>query len=202
MQVRDAVRADAAAMGGVLVRAFDADPVMNWMFDDAERRRRIYPRMMTALIRHTYLYKGGCQVAGRDGEVLGVALWVPPGRVKVPLWRQLLAAPTMITRAGPARFVRISRRGARLESVIKAVHPREPHWYLSVLGTEPSAQGTGVGGALLRSRLSGCEVPAYLECIDAHVPIYERFGFKVISDIQVPDGGPMLHGMLRAAANS
>ncbi|WP_254235783.1 GNAT family N-acetyltransferase [Allokutzneria sp. A3M-2-11 16] len=201
MQVRDAARADARAMGGVLVRAFDEDPVMTWMFADAERRRRIYPRMMTALIKHTYLYKGGCQVAGGDGELLGVALWIPPGRAKVPLWRQLFAAPTMIANAGPVRFVRISRRGAQLDSVLKLAHPAEPHWYLSVLGTEPSAQGTGVGGALLRSRLAECDrdgLPAYLECVDANVPIYERFGFKVISDIQIPDGGPVLRGMWRA----
>ena len=201
MQVRDAVRADAPTMSGVLVRAFDADPVMTWMFADAERRRRIYPRMMTGLIRHTYLYRGGCQVAGQDGVLQGVALWIPPGRAKLPLWRQLLAAPTMIANAGPAQFVRISRRGARLDAVLKAAHPEEPHWYLAVLGTEPSAQGTGVGGALLRSRLAECDRdgrPAYLECIDGNVPIYERFGFKVISDIQIPDGGPMLRGMWRA----
>ncbi|MFB9909315.1 GNAT family N-acetyltransferase [Allokutzneria oryzae] len=198
MRVRAAVATDARAMSEVLVRAFDEDPVMNWVFADAEQRRRVYPRMIAALIRHAYLARGGCEVAENDGAILGVALWAPPGRAKTPRWRQLLAAPAMLAAAGPVQFVRISRQGAKLDAVLEAAHPKEPHWFLSVLGTEPSAQGTGVGGALLRSRLSDCGgLPAYLECIDANVPLYERFGFKVISAIQVPDGGPTLRGMWR-----
>ncbi|WP_371504053.1 GNAT family N-acetyltransferase [Allokutzneria sp. NRRL B-24872] len=187
-------------MAEVLVRAFDSDPVMQWMFGDAEQRRRVYPRMMAALIKLSYLHRGGCQVAGADGVTMGVALWVPPGREKVALWRQLIAGAAMLASAGPRQFFQISRRGAQLEATTKAAHPREPHWYLAVLGTDPRAQGTGVGGALLRSRLAECErdgAPAYLECLESNVQYYERFGFEVISDIPLPDGGPTLHGMWR-----
>lgn len=36
-------------------------------------------------------------------------------------------------------------------------HPREPHWYLFGIGVGPARPGTGVGSALLRSRLDRCD---------------------------------------------
>jgi GNAT superfamily N-acetyltransferase len=84
---------------------------------------------------------------------------------------------------------------------IEREHPIEPHWYLAVLGTDPSAQGHGLGSALLRSRLSRCDdrrFPAYLESSkESNVPYYERFGFRVTGEIRVPGGGPRVWPMWR-----
>ena len=44
-------------------------------------------------------------------------------------------------------------------------HPREPHFYLAVLGTEPAAQGRGLGSSVLSGVLDQCDrdgVPAVL----------------------------------------
>ena len=42
-------------------------------------------------------------------------------------------------------------------------------------------------------------VPAYLECTkQRNVAFYERHGFAVTGEIQVPDGGPVLWAMWRA----
>jgi GNAT superfamily N-acetyltransferase len=56
---------------------------------------------------------------------------------------------------------------ARYASAAVRAHPREqPHWYLAIIGVDPSRQGSGAGAALLRSRLERCDkegMAAYLE---------------------------------------
>lgn len=48
---------------------------------------------------------------------------------------------------------------------MKQNHPDEPHWYLAVLGSDPTYRGQGFGNALLASRLEQVDAehaPAYL----------------------------------------
>jgi ribosomal protein S18 acetylase RimI-like enzyme len=75
---------------------------------------------------------------------------------------------------------------------IDALHPRDPHLYLSVLGVDPSAQRTGLGSRLLEPGLERCDregVPAYLESSkEANVPFYERHGFRVTDEVAMPRG--------------
>ena len=80
----------------------------------------------------------------------------------------------------------ISRHSARLRprfrwlsTVFAAV---VPHWYLMVIGSDPSVCGAGFGQALMHSRLDCCgaeHAPAYLEASEASLaPYYTRFGFE------------------------
>ena len=84
-------------------------------------------------------------------------------------------------------FTREEGRGTRIEG--------EPHWYLAILGTDPPHQGKGVGGALLAPVLTRCDTEgtgAYLESSKPdNVPYYERFGFRVSGQIDMPDGPTM-----------
>jgi ribosomal protein S18 acetylase RimI-like enzyme len=84
---------------------------------------------------------------------------------------------------------------------IERRHPQEPHWYLAVLGTDPAHQGEGVGSALVRHVLddpANAGEPAYLETeTEANVPFYERHGFRVVGELDVPSGGPHLWLMWR-----
>jgi GNAT superfamily N-acetyltransferase len=79
-------------------------------------------------------------------------------------------------------------------------HPTAPHWYLSVLGTDPTRQGEGLGSALLRPVLDDCdrlEIPAYLETgTERNVQFYTRHGFRVTERIELP-GGPSMWLMWR-----
>jgi len=48
---------------------------------------------------------------------------------------------------------------------MKRVHPEEPHWYLAVIGSDPTVRGQA-SAVLMRSRLDRCDAeycPAYLE---------------------------------------
>jgi GNAT superfamily N-acetyltransferase len=72
-----------------------------------------------------------------------------------------------------------------------------------VLGTEPAAQGRGIGSELLRGTLEECDrtgTLAYLESSkEANIPFYERHGFRVDADFS-PPGGPKLWTMTRLPA--
>ena len=81
-------------------------------------------------------------------------------------------------------------------------HPSEPsHWYLAVLGVEPGSQGRGLGSKLMHpvlERLDGEGVAAYLE---ASTPrsraLYERHGFEVTGEMNLPANGPPIWLMWR-----
>ena len=64
---------------------------------------------------------------------------------------------------------------------------------ITAVGVEPSAQGKGIGGALMRPilRRAGAErLPCYLETQNKrNLPFYERHGFEVVSDGEVPKRG-------------
>jgi ribosomal protein S18 acetylase RimI-like enzyme len=93
--------------------------------------------------------------------------------------------------------------GQTVAELMKKHHPEEPHWYLMVIGTDPTVRGTGLGHALMRSRLDRCDaehVPAYLENSNPkNEAYYMRFGFEVTGEITLPDGGPTLWPMWRNA---
>jgi GNAT superfamily N-acetyltransferase len=75
-------------------------------------------------------------------------------------------------------------------------HPRTPpHFYLALLGTEPSAQGKGLGSAVLGAVLEQCDsdrVGAYLESSkERNIDFYARHGFRVLDEIRLLRGPSM-----------
>ena len=79
-------------------------------------------------------------------------------------------------------------------------HPKERHWYLQMLGTEPTQQGHGLGSAVIAPVLERCDRDGeriYLESSKKrNIPFYERHGFEVTAEIQVPRG-PVVWAMWR-----
>jgi ribosomal protein S18 acetylase RimI-like enzyme len=72
-------------------------------------------------------------------------------------------------------------------------HPSDPpHWYLFVLGTEPAAQGRGLGSSLLShmlDRIDARGLPAYLESSnERNIALYARHGFGVTDEVAIPRG--------------
>ncbi|WP_082974115.1 GNAT family N-acetyltransferase [Mycobacterium sp. E740] len=182
-------------MSRVLARAFYRDPVMTWMLpDDAARERRL-ERMFATMIRHHFLRTEGAEIA-RGTSIGAAALWDPPGRWKHTRLQELRMMPAFIR-----AFGRNGRRGQQAMELMKKHHPEEPHWYLGVIGSDPTVRGTGFGQALMRSRLDRCDAeyaPAYLESSNPdNIPYYQRFGFGVTGEITLPDGGPSLWPMWR-----
>lgn len=176
----------------MLGRSFEDDPVSCFTLPDPAQRARGLPRYFAAELRSEYL---------RSGEVLttagleGASLWAPPGRSQVSL-RAIVALVPMV----PLVWHRLLLVGRALAS-IEAKRPKEPHWYLGVLGTDPAHQGKGVGSALMAPVLERCDReghPAYLESSkERNVAFYARHGFEVTEELDTPRGGPRLWLMWR-----
>lgn len=186
--MRTAGRQDVAALAAMLARAFGDDPVQAWLFppEVVERSRRI-AALFDLLLRHVYLAYGETWMTV-DGA--STAVWAPPGAWQIPVAVQLRRAPNLIRLFG-RRLPGVLRGLRRVE----AEHPSEPHWYLAVLGTDPSGQGHGFASVLLSERLRRCDAtgtPAYLESSkESNLAFYGRHGFRVTGEVQLPDGPPV-----------
>ncbi len=195
--VRPAQKADVRELSGVLARAFYDDAVMMWMVPHNESRARGLPRAFATMTRWHFLAGGGTEVATGDGGIGGATLWDPPGRWKMSPREEWLMKPGFLW-----AFRSRVRSTEQVMELMKENHPEEPHWYLMVIGTDPTVRGAGYGQALMRSRLERCDdehAPAYLEASKPHlVPYYSRFGFEVTGEITLPDRGPRMWPMWRA----
>jgi ribosomal protein S18 acetylase RimI-like enzyme len=194
--VTPVTRENGPAVAAAVARAFEDDPAYAWFFPEFEGRlakmtamnELLFPRLLPVdfIEMHT------------TTESAGVSIWIGPEKWELPTSKLLTAIPRLVRICGlraVSRFV--SAMGA-----MKKEHPKDqPHWYLSGLATDPSYQRTGVGTALVTPKLEQCDregLGAYLETQKAiNVPYYERFGFRVTKEIDLPKGGPHLWLMWR-----
>ena len=168
----------------MLARAFDDDPVLEWLFPRPARRRRGAHRMFST--RLTQLV-GQEQVYTTDDRA-GAAIWALPGRWHVSSRETLELARIVLGPRLPILFSGLQR--------VDGAHPRQPqHFYLAVLGVDPSRQGEGLGSALIQPVLQLCDserLPAYLESSkERNVDFYARHGFRVTSELRLPKGPTM-----------
>jgi GNAT superfamily N-acetyltransferase len=191
IELRPIARADVRSLSRVLARAFYTDPVMNYMLPDDKARAKALPPMFATLTRNHFIARGGSEVASRDGVIGAAALWDPPGLRKSSRIEELRMMPTLAW-----HFHSRAEQTKTLGRLMEEAHPEEPHWYLMVIGSDPSLRGAGFGQALMGSRLDRCDAeraPAYLEASEASlVPYYNRFGFEQIGKIDIPDGPTMI----------
>jgi GNAT superfamily N-acetyltransferase len=191
--VRQAIPGDRPVMTRVLCRAFDADPVVNWIVrQDGGRRAAI-----------EWLFKISLDIAMPNGHVYttsdghAAAIWAPPGRWRTGRIRQLGQLPGFVRAVGLRRFSAVVAAVAAIESR----HPDDPHFYLADLAVDPPAQGRGLGTALLAHVLDNCDregVPAYLENSNPrNTPLYERHGFVARDRYLMGGDGPPLLLMWR-----
>jgi ribosomal protein S18 acetylase RimI-like enzyme len=196
IDVRGVRRDDVRDVARVLARAFYTDPVMVWMLPDDRTRLKATTRAFHGLARHHFLSRSGSEVGSRDNVVGAATLWDPPGQRNGSRLEELIMMPLML-------WAFRSRVAASVQAMelMEKHHPEEPHWYLMLIGSDPSVRGAGFGQALMRSRLDRCDaegVPAYLENSNPrNESYYLRFGFEVMGEIELPDGGPTMWQMWR-----
>lgn len=186
--VRKATMADAKELSRSLAAAFDDDPIMEWMLPRTLRNRdERHRRFHELALRKLHLPHG--EVYTTEGLEAG-AEWDPPNQWRVGPMMQLRLLPSFIRSLG-----------SRLPAVISGLtliekhHPKEPHYYLGILGTDPAHQGKGLGSAVLKPVLDLCDaqgMPAYLESSkESNIPFYNRHGFEVTTTLHMPKGPPL-----------
>lgn len=186
--VRRATAQDIPALARMLARAFLDDPVASWAWRPDDLRLRALERFQAVRLRQLI---AGEEVWTTD-ELTCAALWAPPGSWHASLRETAMLLPSFLH---PRLFVRMPLVALGWER-LEREHPRTPpHFYLALLGTEPDAQGKGLGSAVLGGVLERCDrdqVGAYLESSkERNIDFYARHGFRVLEEIRLLRGPRM-----------
>jgi GNAT superfamily N-acetyltransferase len=191
---RSASANDGPAAVDALARAFWSDPFLVHFYPDETMRARRIHRFFRILWKAS-LPLGYVEVTDRCEAV---ALWRPPNRWRIEWSTIARNIPAILLAYGSA-----TARVIRCLAAMEKHHPRQPHWYLATVGTDPMHQGHGLAGRLIRSRLARCDAAgeaAYLEAASEDlVPFYGGMGFRQLGEVTVPDG-PVFHPMWRDPA--
>ena len=183
----------------VMGRAFQEDPAWKYLVPDDARRLRLLPPFFSIVVRYGLRY----------GEVYttstlqGVACWLPPGNT-TPRFSRLARLGMREARLGLELGWAGFRRYTVMEAYDDAVHQQSvagQHWYLWALGVDPPCQGQGIGGMLVQpvlARAGADGLPCYLETSnERNVPFYQKYGFTIVSEGEVPKSNLRVWAMLR-----
>ncbi len=186
--VKAATTSDEAPAVDAVVLAFSADPAARWTWSDPQQYLMHFPRFVRTFGGKAFTHGSAYYLNG----FAGTALWLPPDVQPdedelIALLQQTVSEPIRKDVFGV--FEEMGR-----------YHPNEPHWYLPLMGVDPSRQGKGFGSALMQHAFVACDRDhklAYLESTNPrNISFYERHGFELLGTIQV-GASPPLFPMLR-----
>jgi ribosomal protein S18 acetylase RimI-like enzyme len=176
--------------GDMLGRAFFDNPMAVYLLPDAETRLRPLSWMFETTVRYGDLYG---EVYTTADSLDGAAIWLTPESPSMS--RETIAAAGMMDmpqQMGAEAFQRLMVMKNHFDELRQRDAP-ERHWYLWTLGVDPPRQGQGVGGALIQpvlSRADAEKLPCYVETDKAiNVPFYQRHGFEVLVEDDLPGHG-------------
>lgn len=186
--VKIAKESDEAAVIDALRLAFVADPATRWVWPDPHQYLLHFSTFVKAFGGKAFAYGSAHYV----GSYSGAALWLPPS--VQPDVNQLMIL-LQSTGSDDAK-----KYGPEIFEKMGSYHPKEPHWYLPLLGVDPFYHGKGLGSVLLQHALIACDQDnkfAYLESSNSrNIPLYERHGFELLGTIQF-NTSPSIFPMLR-----
>jgi ribosomal protein S18 acetylase RimI-like enzyme len=181
-------RADLGPASAILAAAFRSDPIWSRLLDSG-----------TSIGRRTAAFEAPLRFCRRYGvacatspSLEGVAAFLPGESADMTFVRMALSGgilPGIRLGLGLAR---------RLEPVFRQL-PQDrkqntggrPYFYLLILGVAPEHQGRGFGCRLLRPLIERSRELGrllYLETeTEANVRMYERFGFRTVKQITLPE---------------
>lgn len=186
-KVKTATAGEVNQCIALIVLAFVNDPAARWLYPDSHSFLEHFPRFVRAFGGKAFQHGSAHYI---DGSA--AALWLPPGAH--PNEEALVA---LIKDTVPASH---QDEVLAVLDQMGSWHPKEPHWYLPLIGTDPVQQSRGYGSALLSEALTNCDrqtTSAYLEATSPrNVALYQRHGFEVLGTIQV-GASPPITPMLR-----
>jgi GNAT superfamily N-acetyltransferase len=194
---RIATTADIDAIVATFTSAFFHDPVWGPAFPDKSRRAAQAAVMWRVYVTSALRYPWTLVTPGAEAA----AIWIPPGGIELTESEMGGLEERLAEAAGPDTARAVMAVGEQFE----AVHPAEPFFYLTILGTHADHRGKGLGMGLLAESLARIDelgAPAYLESTNpANLKRYESVGFAVRDEILLP-AGQVVTTMWRAASVS
>jgi hypothetical protein len=180
-------------MVNVISRAFDRDPVFNWIVKQDHRReeriRHIIETSLKIVLPFAEVYT--------TKEKKGFALWVPPYHHRPSAAQTFNLMKMFVQTSGPRRLMEMLHLFRSLQNQ----YPEEPFCHLLYLAVDPEDQGKGMGTSLLLPVLAECStnnILAYLEnSNENNLSLYQKSGFCSFNEWQLPKNGPTIWFMKR-----
>jgi GNAT superfamily N-acetyltransferase len=181
----------------VLSRAFQDDPVFAYLVPDEGERRAKSRYIMSMLVE----YSVNCGEVITTSGFEAVAVWLPHNRVEVGFWEGVRnGGLSALLRLGPACVKRQLNAGSAMNRAHTELAPY-PHYYLYLLGSEPSLRGKGYAGNLMRSMLARLDeqgIPSYLDNTNRrNTAIYEHYGYKALREYGISGTDVLIWAMSR-----
>jgi ribosomal protein S18 acetylase RimI-like enzyme len=174
---------DEASIIDVLVRAFSADPVAQWIWPDSQQYHMYFPSFVRALAGKAFTHGTAYYVDG----YAAAALWLPPGLLPDEDMLSSIFHRSVSEQTQMDVFTVFDQMGR--------YHPSEPHWYLPLMGVDPLKQGKGFGSALMQHALVQCDRESKLAYLESSNPrnmsLYERHGFELVGTIRAGTSPPI-----------
>ena len=177
MKITAASLSDVDETVGCLATAFAQDPITGFLLQRSPGYRERVTHFFSLLMRARIELKMPVFVARAAHGISGATMGYSTLRSEWPV--ALTEEWVRFEKEIPG----LTDRMAIYDEVATKFKPPAPHYYLGVIGTDPTSQGSGIGTQLLKSF---CEVSAsdplssgvYLETAQAsNLRFYERAGF-------------------------
>ncbi|MEM7591181.1 MAG: GNAT family N-acetyltransferase [Cyanobacteria bacterium P01_A01_bin.83] len=174
---------DLAQVVDLMTLAFSADAFVRWMYPDPQQYLKCFPDFVRIFAGKAFEQNA----VYHTDNYSGAAIWFPPH-----------SKPNV---DALAEYLQQTISGQQQEKVFAMFeqtdhyHPNEPHWYLGMLGVDPSRQRQGYGSALLQLILKECDLANQLVYLESSSPgsasVYQLQGFEMLETIQIDDSPPL-----------
>lgn len=184
-----------AKLGRAFSKAFFNEPNFTYMIPKDKLRRKALQWFFGSFVIHLGLQYGEVYISDNNS---GGAIWIKPNQ-KVSFYGALRAGLLKMPLYFGFEGVKRSMNLSNYVEQIRAEYAPTPHWYLMALAVDPDVQSKGIGSALIHPILSNAnnaKTACYLETFSQKgVNFYKKFGFEVIEEHTVPQGGPRFWSM-------
>jgi len=169
----------------VLGRAFVTEPMMCWPLGPPEEDLKERLVQSFEYFLETLIELGMVWEADRGA---GAAVWIPPDQ------RESWEEAQIRDRRVYALMKDGGRRWDGFWEWVASRIPDESLWHLDSVGVAPEMQGRGIGSALIEFGLGRVRVTGNSAVLETgssrNLALYERYGFRVMEDLDPPGGGP------------
>ncbi|VEP16285.1 Acetyltransferase (fragment) [Hyella patelloides LEGE 07179] len=137
LTVRNVTQYDLENVINSLILAFCADPVIRWMYPSPQQYLENFPNFV-----RTFGHKAlELKTVYTIDDYSGAAFWFPPHTEPESEAVGEMLQRTISQQLQEEVFTMLEK--------ISHDRPQEPHWYLGILGVEPTQRQKGYGSALM-----------------------------------------------------
>lgn len=183
---------DRSRVVAILTMAFAMCPLLRWLYPEPDRFLRHFAGFLDCYAGDPYADRSGACFASSDK---GALLWLTDKahRDDAAMMKFLLSSVPEYRRS----------ETEKLFEEFGKYHPKEPHWYFTMLGIDPTHQRSGLGGLLYRYGLSILDEAKGLAFTEATslraARLYERLGWQIVGEVQIGSSPPFFP-MLRPSS--